>query len=587
MELVEGEDLAQRIARGAIPLDEALPIAKQIADALEAAHQKGIVHRDLKPANVKITPDGTVKVLDFGLAKAAAGDGSMSDLSQSVDRVLRPRRAQEGVCHGGTGHHDLPTDWAGSARGELGRRQHDRVRHQRPEDRTAARVGGRGRADVLTTPDAKQHEGDHLLPSVLSGGRGALFTITAGQAENAQLAVLDLKTGQRKTLIPGGSAAEYVDPSTGSGQARYLVYAAAGTLRAVRFDLARLEVLSDPVPAVEYVMVGSSGAANYAVSRSGTLVYAPGRTSARSLVWVDRQGHETPIKAPPRAYAIPRLSPDGTRVALDIRDQENDIWIWDLARETMTRLTSDPGIDAEPVWTPDGRRLLFSSIRMGVSNLYWQAADGTGTAGRLTTSVIDPTSVTPDGTRVVGSDTAPKTQWDVVLFPLPSPASRAGPGPSPGAGPSRVEPLIQTTFIERNAEISPDGRFLAYESNESGRNEIYVRPFPRVDGGRWQVSTGGGTQAAWARNGRELFYLDGSNTLTAVLVQMTGATFQRGQSGQSVRHGVRDARGLPRVRRVTGGQRFLMIKQDQNATLASMVVVLNWLEELKQRVPVK
>ena len=164
-----------------------------------------------------------------------------------------------------------------------------------------------GEPTVLTTPDAAQHESDHAFPSVLPGGRGVLFTIAAaGQADNAQVAVLDLKTGQRKTLIRGGSQAEYVDPSAGSGQAGYLIYAAAGTLRAVRFDPVRLEVLGDPVTVVEHVMMKPTGAANYAVSRQGTLVYVPGgvsvQTTPRSLVWVDRKGHEEPIKAPLRAY---------------------------------------------------------------------------------------------------------------------------------------------------------------------------------------------------------------------------------------------------------------------------------------------
>ena len=177
-----------------------------------------------------------------------------------------------------------------------------------------------GEPTALTTPDAAQRESDHGFPSVLPGGRGVLFTITAaGQADNAQVAVLDLKTGQRKTLVRGGSQAEYVDPSGGTGQAGYLIYAAAGTLRAVRFDPARLEVLGDPVTVVEQVMIKPTGAANYAVSRQGTLFYVPGgvsvQMSPRSLVWVDRKGHEEPINAPLRAYGSPRISPDGTRAA--------------------------------------------------------------------------------------------------------------------------------------------------------------------------------------------------------------------------------------------------------------------------------
>ena len=185
----------------------------------------------------------------------------------------------------------------------------------------------------------------------------------ADQADSAQVAVLDLKTGQRKTLIRGGSDAQYVE--TG-----HLIFAAAGALRAVRFDPLRLELLGDPVTVVEHVLMKPTGAANYAVSRPGTLVYVPGgateQTPIRSLVWVDRKGHEERINAPLRAYGLPRVSPDGTRLAIGVRDQGNtEIWIWDLARETLRRLTFAPGMDGLAVWTPDSRRIIFMSDRTG------------------------------------------------------------------------------------------------------------------------------------------------------------------------------------------------------------------------------
>ena len=250
-----------------------------------------------------------------------------------------------------------------------------------------------GEPTVLTTPDAAERESDHAFPSVLPGGRGVLFTIMgAGEADNAQVAVLDSRTGRRKTLVRGGSQAEYVDASPGTAQAGYLIYASAGTLRAVRFDLARLEVLGAPVTVVENVMTKATGAANYSISRQGTLFYVSGGVNAqmtpKSLVWVDRSGREERINAPLRAYGAPRLSPDGTRLALNVSSdhQSTDIWIWDLARETLRRLTFGPGINGLPLWTPDGRRIIFTSNRTGVFNLYSQAVDGTGAVDRLTTS---------------------------------------------------------------------------------------------------------------------------------------------------------------------------------------------------------
>ena len=224
----------------------------------------------------------------------------------------------------------------------------------------------------------------------------------------------------------------------------------------------------------------------------------------RSLVWVDRQGQETPIPAPPRNYAFPRLSPDGTRLAIYIPDQEIDIWLWDLARATLTRATFDPGVDVFPVWPPDGRQLLFSSARAGAVNLFAQAADGSGDVTQLTKSpnVQHATSVSPDGTRLVFTETAPTTGQDVMQLRLD--------------GTHAVTPLVQTPFSERNGEVSPDGRWLAYEANDSGRFNIYVRPFPDVSSGHWQVSTDGGTRPLWARNSQELFYLNETGALMRV-----------------------------------------------------------------------
>ena len=195
---------------------------------------------------------------------------------------------------------------------------------------------------MLTRPDRAQGEADHFWPEMLPGGRAVLFTITAltGGLDAAQVAVLDLQTGTRTVLVRGGSHAHYV-PSVAEGG--HLVYAAAGTLRAVPFDLARLETRGTPVPVVPDVVTTATGGVDAVVAGDGTLAYVSGGVAGtpRTLVWVDRQGRETPIPAPPRAYLLPALSPDGTRVAVFANDQEHDLWLWDLGRTTLTRLTFD------------------------------------------------------------------------------------------------------------------------------------------------------------------------------------------------------------------------------------------------------
>ena len=438
-----------------------------------------------------------------------------------------------------------------------------------------------GEAKVLTTPDRARGEGDHLWPQFLPGTDSVLFTITptAGGVDASQIAVLDLRTGSQKVLLRGGSQARYLP----SG---HLVYAAAGSLRAVAFDLARLATIGAATPVVPQVVTLPTGTAEFDVSGDGTLIYASGgaglTAASRTLVWVDRQGREEPIKAPARAFVIPRLSPDGTRVALAIADQENDIWIWDLARETLTRLTSDVGFDHAPVWMPDGRRIVFTSQTGGSSgNLFWQAADGTSAPERLTeaqNALERPSAVSPDGARIVFWHGAAATGNDVMMLTL---------GKDRG-----VRPLVQTRFVERNGEVSPDGRWLAYESNESGQYQISVRPFPDADNGRWQVSTGGGTQPLWARNGQELFYLAPDGALMSVPVSR-GTTWTAGSPSRVLegRYYRGIATNVSRTYDVSvDGRRFLMIKPtaiDETAPPPSIVVVENWMEELKRLVPAK
>ncbi|HET9363190.1 MAG TPA: hypothetical protein VFO58_25750, partial [Vicinamibacterales bacterium] len=351
----------------------------------------------------------------------------------------------------------------------------------------------------------------------------------------------------------------------------------SGALRAVRFDLVRLEVVGDPVTVVDRVMTKPSGAANYAVSGAGTLVYIGAgvseMTAPRALLWVDRKGREEPTGAPLRAYGTPRLSPDGTRVAAEIYGPSTDIWIWDFARETLRRLTFESSGNGMSVWTPDGRQIIYESGRTGMPSVYRQAADGTGTAERLSTSETPQwtTSITPDGKWLSGFEQVPRAPANVFFLPLRQ---------------SPVEPLAETRFKGSMADFSPNGRYFAYQSEESGRSEIHIRPFPRVDNGLWQVSTAGGTRPVWARNGRELFYLDASNALTAVPVDMSGSTINIGSPAKVFDTRYSEPNPSRHYDVSADGQRFLMLKatSEPNATPLSMVVVEHWFEELKQRV---
>jgi serine/threonine-protein kinase len=329
----------------------------------------------------------------------------------------------------------------------------------------------------------------------------------------------------------------------------------------------------------------------FAIASNGTLVYRTGDVqdavaALRTLVWVDRQGHEEPLGVPPRAYAYMHLSPDSTKLALDIRDQEYDIWTWDLVRHgPLTRLTFDPGFNRVGVWQPDGKRIAFSAERDGAENIYLQAADGTGTAEQLTKrpSPTVPHAFTPDGAQLLFITPA------IPPFDI---------GVVNRTGDRRVDLLLHGPQSETNPEISPDGKWLAYESDESGGvPEIYVRPFPNIEAGRWQISSGGGSRPVWARSGRELFYESpeppGSRTLKIWAVPVeAGATFTTGPRQRVVDGPYLSPQSGRSYDVSADGKKFVMIK---NATPtptpgavarpSQLVVVLNWQEELKQRVP--
>jgi serine/threonine-protein kinase len=259
-----------------------------------------------------------------------------------------------------------------------------------------------------------------------------------------------------------------------------------------------------------------------------------------------------------------------------VADQDQDIWVWELTRQTLTRFTFDPSQDIYPLWTPDGRRIVFASNPAAAHNLFAQSADGTGEVERLTESPYQqfPYAFSPDGRRLLLRQQNPSTGIDLHILAL--------------EGQRANEALLATPFSESNGELSSDGRWLAYQSNESGQDEIYVRPFPDVNAGRWQVSTGGGSRPLWARDGRELFYLAGDGRLTGVAVETSNSTFTTGNPVRLLERAYLSPAPGRTYDVSPDGQRFLMIKEvgsDEGGATSELVVVLNWFEELKRLVP--
>jgi len=437
------------------------------------------------------------------------------------------------------------------------------------------RVGaGGGEPESLTTPDPAQGEIGHRWPEILPGGRAVLFAVVKGSgSENHEIAVLSLETGEQTILVSGGSNPHYA-AATG-----HLVYGVDRTLRAVRFDLAALEVTGDPVPVLDSVITKASGAASFAFSSDGSLVYVPSTATVSPresrVVWVSRNGTEL---APVVGQTLvdpryPRLSPDGRRLALacDPTDEKR-IWIYDLEGHPGKPLTLE-GDSAHPLWSPDGTRIAFSSARNGASSLFSVPSDGstldpepllTGPVARV------PTDWSPDGGELIFSEDRPETAGDVLTLAID------------GDRESRV--LFGTSSRERGARLSPDGGWLAFESNVTGRDEIWVAPYPGP-GAPIRISPYGGTEPVWSRDGRELFYLNG-DTMMAVAVQ--GEPELRFGAPDELFNGPYFHSYRPSYDVAPDG-RFIMIQRDtageHSETASSVVVILNWFNELEERAP--
>jgi serine/threonine-protein kinase len=426
-----------------------------------------------------------------------------------------------------------------------------------------------GTPKPLSFPDRKKGELSHRWPQILPGNKEVLFTIWTGNFnwDYDRIGVLSLETGERRVLLEGGTYARYVP----SG---HLVYARAGELLAVPFDLKQLEVTGPSVSMVQGISVTRAlGVAQFSLSGDGSFAYVPGGSSVseRTLLWVDRKGASRPLLAPARAYGTPRLSPDGRRLAVGIYGAPG-LWLYDLARGALTRLTEST-LSPHPIWTPDGERVTFASLESGVINLYRMPVDGSSGAERLTTSENGqwPGSWSPDGRMLAFTEADPTTGYDLWVLKL--------------EGDRKPRPFLQTPSNESGPIFSPDGRWLAYVSDESGRQEIYVRPFPGP-GGKMQISTEGGNEPMWARNGRELFYRNGDKMMvTAVETQGVFAASQPKQLFEG--HYETSYNAFERDYDISPDrQEFLMVKAaEQESPPTQLNVVLNWSDELRRLAP--
>ncbi|MGO9260356.1 MAG: protein kinase domain-containing protein, partial [Bryobacteraceae bacterium] len=359
----------------------------------------------------------------------------------------------------------------------------------------------------------------HRWPQVLPGSQAVLFTAspTNTGSDDSSIEAVSLKTGQVKVLLRGGYYGRYVPPG-------WLVYVHQGALFGLRFDVDRLEVRGSPVPLVQDLAANpltGGGQFDFSTAAPGNLVYLAGAGAAQSLqvAWLDSTGQMAPLATTPGTYSAPRFSPDGKKLALVTGA---DGYIHDLERDTTIPLTSKGHVVA-PIWAPDGKHLVFVSVSDG-SALTWIRSNGSGEPQVLLKSKysVVPWSFSPDGRRLAYHEVSPETGGDLWTVPLDLTDAD-----HPKAG--TPELFLRTPAEELLPRFSPDGRWIAYRSNESGANEIYVRPFPAGSGGKWPISTGGGLYALWSKNGHELFYEAPDDRIMVVDYTVDGEAFVPGK----------------------------------------------------------
>jgi serine/threonine-protein kinase len=421
-----------------------------------------------------------------------------------------------------------------------------------------------GTSTEVTHLDRAKGEVSHRWPQVLPGGTTILFTVWTGPGLDEKLIESQvLATGERHVLVQGADTGRYV--TTG-----HLVYARADQLLSMEMDVGRLAVSGTPIPLEEHVRMGSEGA-QYAVSDNGEVAYLPGSSARyeRRIVWVDRKGTIERLPLPTRDYTSVALSPDGREAAIEMRGSYRTIWIYDFLRSTMTPLTPSTASSQSPVWTPDGSRVVYRGTRAGFRNLFWKQADGTGDEERLTTKEDvnqAPGTLSPDG-KWMAFDEIGARGGDLWMLPL--------------SGDRKPQAFLATQANEQNPRFSPDGRWIAYVSDGGGRQDVYVQEFSG-SGAKRLVSTDGGTEPIWARDGRELFYLNGDRLMAVTLETKPSVSLG---SPRAIVEGayVRSATNASAYDVSLDGQRFLRVQPTEPEPPTNQIaIVLNWSEELRE-----
>ena len=423
-----------------------------------------------------------------------------------------------------------------------------------------------------------QGETTHRWPQILPGSKVVLFTAgTTGGWDGANIEVMSFNDHRRKTLQRGGTYGRYLPTSNGAG---HLAYINKGTLFAVPFDPGTLMVRGTPAPVLQEVAYDSrNGTAQFDFSQAGTLVYRRGGWGAMvALQWLDDAGKLHALASKPGPYSQPRLSPDGKLVALSVSDGSgSDIWTYDWQRDTMSHLTFDGGAFRFPVWSPDGRYLVFQAD----SGIFWTRADGAGKPQSLTQTKTGqfPWSFSPDGKRLAFAEGG-AGGLDLLTVPVANEGGvlRAG----------KPEVFLKTTASEVFPAFSPDGRWIAYRSVDSGNGEIHVRAFPDK-GGKWQISNSGGAFAVWSRNGRELFYRTQDQRIMVVSYTVKGDSFVPDKPRLWSDKRLADTGVYQNLDIHPDGKRFLVLmpadEPGQQRTNSQVIFLQNFFDELRRRAP--